>query len=228
MEEMIKVGAYFGYGKSRRNPSASPYILSTKNQSDIIDLEKTSVMLKDAKEFVQNLASQGKQILLVGTKPEAQKIIKETAAKIDAPFVTERWIGGILTNFSEIKKRLARLAELKEQKSKGELEKYTKKERLLIDKEMATLEKMFSGIAEIKKTPDALFVIDPRKEKNAVAEARIAKVPVVSLLNSDCNIKDVDYPIIANDAARASIALFAEQIADAYKAGQQASPEKKQ
>ncbi len=220
IDNMFKAGAHFGYSKTRRHPSVSPFIFTTKNKVDVIDLEKTDSMLAAAKEFVKNLAKDGKKILFVGVKPEAKKAVKEAAIALDMPYVTERWIGGTFTNFPEIKKRIAKLEDWEDKKSKGELDVYTKKERLMIGIEVAKLNKYFSGLVSMKKAPDAIFVIDTKQEMIAVVEAQKSGIPVIGISNSDSNIKGIDYPIVANDASSSSISLFVNEIVKAYKEGQ--------
>src|ERR1035437_8138562 len=219
IDAMFKAGAHFGYQKSRRDASTTSFIFGTKNKVEIIDLEKTLPQLEKAEEFVNSLAKAGKQILFVGGKSEAKTALKIGAMSVDMPYVDGRWIGGAITNFPEIKKRIAKFEDLQKQKEKGELSKYTKKERLLIDREIANLDEMFSGIVSMKEAPKALFVIDPRKEFIAVAEANKAGIPVVALCNTDCDITNIDYPIIANDASVSSVAFFVSEIVKAYKAG---------
>lgn len=222
IDTMFKAGAHFGYQKSRRDASTSPFIFGIKNKVEIIDLEKTNEQLEKAKEFVNNLAKLGKQILFVGGKSEAKAALKIGAMSVDMPYVDGRWIGGAITNFTEIKKRIAKFEDLQKQKEKGELAKYTKKERLLIDREIDNLDAMFSGIVSMKEAPKALFVIDPKKEFIAVAEAKKAGIPVIALSNTDCNIKTIDFPIVANDASVSSIAFFVSEIVKSYKAGKTA------
>ncbi|MEI6528188.1 MAG: 30S ribosomal protein S2 [bacterium] len=218
VEEMFKAGAHFGYSKSRRHASIAPYIFGVKNKVEIIDLEKTDEMLEKALNFVSTLAKEGKQILFVGGKNEAKDAIKISSFAVDMPVVAGRWIGGTLTNFSEVKKRIAKLDELTKQKEKGELlAKYTKKERMVIDKEIENLTRFFSGLSSMRDLPKALFVIDAKKEITAVTEAKKMKVPVIALCGTDNNISNIDYPIIANDSAVASITYFADKIAEAYK-----------
>jgi small subunit ribosomal protein S2 len=219
VDEMFGAGAHFGYSKSRRHPSVSPLIYTTKNKVDFINLEKTDVELEKALQFVATLAKTGKKILFVGVKPEAKKAVEAAAISLDMPYVIERWVGGTLTNFPEIKKRINKLADLQAKKANGELDVYTKKEKLMIEREIERLQKLFSGVANVTKTPDALFVIDTKKEHIAVTEAASAGVPVIGLGNSDTNIRDIDYPIVANDASAASIAFFVNAIAKAYKNG---------
>lgn len=219
IDAMFKAGAHFGYQKSRRNASTAPYIFGVKNKVEIIDLEKTAEGLEKAKDFVSSVAKLGKQILFVGGKNEAKELIKLGALSIDMPYVAGRWIGGTITNAPEVKKRVAKFEDLQKQKEKGELTKYTKKERLLIDREISNLDEMFSGIVSMKEMPKALFVIDPKKEFIAVAEAKKAGIPVIALCNTDCDITKVDYPIVANDSSVSSISLFISEIVKAYKSG---------
>lgn len=217
--EMFAAGAHFGYSRSRRHPSAKPFIFGTKNGIEIMDLEKTSVELEKAKEFVKTLAKGGKQILFVGTKSESKKLIEDGAVSIDMPFVAERWVGGVLTNFPEIKKRVALLEDLRSKKEKGELAMYTKKERSLIDKDIERLERNFAGIVSMKDMPAAMFVVDPRKEAIAVKEAQYLGIPIIALASSDCNLKEVDFAIPGNDSSVSSVNFFVAQIVAAFKAG---------
>ncbi len=221
IDQMFSVGAHFGYTKMRRHPSARPFIFGAKNKVEIIDLGKTNEMLLEAKKFVKELASNGGTLLFVGGKNEAQNIVHEAAESINMPYVAGRWIGGTITNFSEIKKRIARLEELRDQRDKGTLaEKYTKKEQLLISREITKLESFYGGMLGMKDTlPKVLFIIDTKHEDTAVREARVKKIPIVGLLNSDCDLDLIDYPIIANDATAASIAFFVNEIVASYKEG---------
>lgn len=219
VEKMFEAGAHYGYGKSRRHPSVSSYIYATKNSGDIINLEKTSIMLEDAMEFVKHLGSQNKTILFVGTKPEAREVIKNAAESLNMPYVNTRWIGGTLSNFTEIKKRIAELEKYNKESVDGGLEKYTKKERVVMAKKMEKLAKYYSGLIGLKKTPDVLFIIDGKAEHIAATEAKKSGVAVVSLLNSDSNIKGIDYPIVGNDSGIPSIKFFTNSVVNAYKAG---------
>ena len=195
------------------------HIYATKNKGDIIDLEKTSVMLTSALEFVKDLGARGKTVLFVGTKPEAKETIKSGAIEINMPYVSVRWIGGTISNFTEIKKRINELETYRKESVEGGLEKYTKKERLVMAKKMEKLDRYYSGLISLKKAPDALFIIDPKAEHIAATEARKAYIPVIALANSDSNIKGIDHPIIGNDASIPSIMLFTTSIVNAYQAG---------
>ncbi len=225
IEKMFKAGAHYGYSKTRRHPSVSPYIYVTKNKTDIIDLEKTNVMLEQAAEFIKSLGARGKVVLFVGTKPEAKEVVKNVALSLNMPYVTERWIGGTLSNFVEIKKRIAELENYRKDSAEGGLDKYTKKERVVLAKKMDKLSRYYSGLVGLKKTPDALFIIDAKAEHIAATEARKSNVPVVSLVNSDSNIKGINYPIVGNDSSIPSISLFSLSIASAYKNGTMSAPE---
>jgi small subunit ribosomal protein S2 len=220
VEQMFAAGVHYGYSKTRRHPSVSQYIYTTKNKGDIIDLEKTEIMLDEAKEFVKELGSKGKTILFVGTKPEAKVAVKALAESLGMPYVVERWIGGTLSNFTEIKKRIAELENYRKDSTEGGLDKYTKKERVVMAKKMEKLARYYSGLVGLKKAPDAIFIVDAKSEHIAETEARKGDVPVVALLNSDSNIKTITYPIVGNDASIPSIKFFTQAIAEAYKEGQ--------
>ena len=218
VKELFGVGAHFGYSRTRRHPSTAKFLFATKNKVDIIDIEYTEKQLEKACEFLNKLGSKGKNVIFVGSKPEAKESVRLAAESLGLPFVTTRWVGGILTNFPEIKKRLNRLEELRAAKISGDLaKKYTKKEQLLIAREVAKMEDLFSGIVSLKGLPDALLIVDPKKEVSAVLEARRLGIPTIAIGSTDCNINDVDYPILANDASRASIEFIVRKLADAYK-----------
>lgn len=217
IDNMFKAGAHFAFSKSRRHPTVSPYIFGVKNKVEIFDLEKTKGLLEKAKTFVESLGKDKKAILFIGGKSEARNAIKLGAQSVSQPFVDGRWIGGTLTNAPQIRKRIEKFERLVSEREKGELAKYTKKERLLIDREIAKLEKLFSGIVSMKDLPKAIFVVDPKAEKNAVKEAQDMGIPVIALLGSDCNMKGIDYPIVGNDASQASIRFFINEITKSYK-----------
>jgi small subunit ribosomal protein S2 len=216
VENMFKAGAHFAFSKTRRHPTVTPYIFGVKNKVEIFDLEKTEVLLEKAKDFVVSLAKEGKTILFVGGKSEARNSIKSGALSINMPYVDGRWIGGTLTNFTQIRKRVEKMEKLVSEKEKGELAKYTKKERLLIDKEIANLERFFSGIVSMKDLPKAIFIVDPKKEKTALKEAKDMGIPVIALAGSDCNIKGLDFPIVGNDSSQTSVNFFVQEIVKAY------------
>lgn len=224
VEQMFQAGAHYGYSKTRRHPSVSSYIYATKNKGDIIDLEKTSVLLEKATKFIETLGSDGKVLLFVGTKPEAKTAIKKVAESLGMPYVVERWIGGTISNFIEIKKRITELENYQKDSIMGELDKYTKKERVMMAKKMEKLSRYYSGLIGLKKIPDALFIVDAKSEHIAATEGKKSGVTVISLVNSDSDIRGIDYPIVANDGVIPSIKYFAEAIANAYKKGTLAAP----
>jgi small subunit ribosomal protein S2 len=219
VEKLFTAGTHYGYNRTRRHPSVKNYILTTKNGTDIINVEHTEEQLKAAKEFIASVAAKGGTILFVGTKPEARAVIERVASTLGMPYIVERWVGGILTNWSEIKKRTAKLEDLKGKKERGELDMYTKKERLMIDIDIAKMHKLFSGLVGLTKLPDALVIVDAKEEDIAVKEARVARIPVVAITNTDNNIKGLDFPIMGNDASRSSISYLIEEIEAAVKSG---------
>ncbi|MDD5318812.1 MAG: 30S ribosomal protein S2 [Candidatus Pacebacteria bacterium] len=216
MDGLFKAGAHFGFIKSRRHPSTKPFIFGAKNKVEIFNLEKTEESLNAALEFVKKLASESKQILIVGGKSEAQAIARKAGELLEMPFVAGRWVGGTLTNFDSIRKRVEKLHDLISKREKGELVKYTKKERLLIDREIDRLTVLFLGLTPMVKMPAAMFVIDSKKEAIAVAEAKQNNIPVIALCGSDCDIKKVDYAIVGNDSSISSIAFFVDKFVEAY------------
>lgn len=218
-DAFFEVGAHYGYSKTRRHPSMKALIFGAKNNVEIIDVEKMEGYLGRALEAVKGLAAGGKKILFVGTKNEARPIIKSAAESLNMPFVTERWVGGTFTNFEEIKKRVARLKELREERISKELEKYTKKERLLLEREEDRLMKLFGGVENMDRLPDAVFIVDTKREDSAVREAERMRIPIIALMSSDCDIKNADFPIPANDSATSSISFFVDKIAEAYRSG---------
>ncbi len=220
IQALFKAGAHFGYSRSRRHATMKPFIFGTKNKTDILDLTQTASYLESALAFVRALGAQNKTILFVSGKPEMADLVREVAGSIGMPHVAGRWLGGTLSNFTEIKKRMNRMKELVEEREAGTLAtKYTKKERLMIDREIARLEINFSGLMSLDKIPDAIIVVDTRREDNAVKEARGLGVPVVGIVNSDCDLSLVSHPIIGNDASRESVRYFLGEIAHAYQDG---------
>jgi small subunit ribosomal protein S2 len=222
IKTLFEAGAHFGFPRARRHPTAAPYIFGTKDRTDIFDLELTEKRLEAAQTFVSSLAASGKQLLIVGGKNEALSIVKEVADRIGAPYVAGRWIGGTLTNFKNIRKRVDLFLKLSAERDSGELEKYTKKERVLIDRDIENLMVRFGGLVSMTDLPGALFVVDSRHEDTAVKEANQLGIPVVGLSNSDCNFAMVQYPIPANDTSVKSIRLVAEAITASYEAGKRA------
>lgn len=219
IKELFDAGVHFGYSRTRRHPTAVPFIFATKDRSDIFDLEETIKRLEAAREFVRTLSESGKQLLFVGGKHEAMEIVKEAAIRVSSPYVASRWIGGTLTNFKNIRKRIDRLLTLMKERDEGALEKYTKKERLLIDREITELLARFGGLVNMADLPAALFVVDTRRENTAVAEANQLGIPVIGLSSSDCDFSLAQYPIPANDTSVRSIRYVAHAIATAYEEG---------
>jgi small subunit ribosomal protein S2 len=228
VEAMFKVGAHFGLAKARRHPSTKPYVFGIKNKIEIFDLEKTADSLEKAKTFIASVAAAGKQALFVAGKSEALSAVRLAAMKATQPMVAGRWIGGTLTNFPQIRKRIEKFENRLKEKEKGELAKYTKKERLLIDREIAKLETLFGGIVSMKDKPGVLVVVDPKKEYIAVDEARQMGVPVIAIASSDCDLSLVNYAIVANDSSASSAAFFLDELARAYNDAKPAKPEVKQ
>jgi small subunit ribosomal protein S2 len=217
IQELFETGAHFGYSRSRRHPSAASFIFATKDKNDIFNLEETQRRLNEAGEFIMNIAESGKKALFVAGKHEATKIIRESAEKSDIPFVAGRWIGGTLTNFKEIRKRIDRLEKLIKERDSGERDKYTKLEKLMLDREIDELEGRFGGLKNMKELPAALFIIDPKHEEIAVSEANQLGIPVVALASSDCNFDILQYPIPANDSSIKSINFFTYFISQLYE-----------
>jgi len=219
VEALFKAGAHYAFSKSRRHPSSLPFLFGNRNRVDVFDLEKTEKALEEACLFIEKSAQEGKQVVFVATKPEAAKAVRAAAERVGAAFVTTRWVGGAITNYPQIVKRINELKKLTDEREKGLLTKYTKKERVLIDRDIARLTDSFGGLVGLTKSPDVLFVVDPRHEAVAVAEARSAGVPIVALAGSDCNLTTVTYPIPANDTIVSSITHIVEEIAKAFEKG---------
>lgn len=220
VEALFKVGAHFGYARSRRHATMKDLVFGTKNKTDILDLTKTGQLLESALAYVEALGTQGKMLLFVSGKPEMGSVVRETAASLNMPFVAGRWLGGTLSNFVEIKKRMNRMKELIEERESGtSAKKYTKKERLMIDREIVRLEENFNGLVTMERLPDALVIVDTKREDNAVKEARGLGVPVIGIMNSDCDLSLVTHPVVGNDASRESVQYFLSEIVRAYEAG---------
>ncbi len=224
VDALFSVGAHFGFIKSRRHPSTKPFIYGVKNKIEIFDLEKTKDSMEKALSFVESVASKNGTILFISGKNEAKSAITSVAESINQPYVAGRFIGGTLTNFPEIKKRVEKLESLVSQKEKGELIKYTKKERLLIDREIDKLREFFFGLSVMKRLPDAVFIIDAKKESIAVKEAKYMGIPTIALCGTDNNLNEVDFAIPGNDSSRTSIEFFLTKTAEAFKAGQLKKP----
>jgi len=219
MKELLEAGVHFGHQTKRWNPKMKEFIFGERNGIYIIDLQKTFRLLQEALQHVQELAAQGRIILFVGTKRQAQEAVAEEAQRCGMPYVNERWLGGLLTNFVTVRKSLDRLKELEMVAGDARQERLTKKELARLEKERLKLEKNLLGIKGMKSVPDAVFVIDTRKEAIAVKEARKLKVPVIGIVDTNCDPDEVDYVIPGNDDALRAIKLFAGRMADAVLAG---------
>lgn len=220
IERLFSAGAHFGFSKSRRHPTVKPYIFGNKQGTDIFDLEKTAALLEEAKAVLTAAGKEGKNVLFVGTKDEVSALVKATAEKAEMPYVTNRWIGGMITNFSEIKKRINRLLELTQEGETGELErKYTKKERVVIGREMDKLNFNFGGIKTLERPAQMMVVVDPRHDAIAVQEANDLNIPIVAVMSSDNDISKVTHPVLVNDALQSSVTLALTELVDAYLAG---------
>ncbi|GAV25324.1 30S ribosomal protein S2 [Carboxydothermus islandicus] len=221
MKQLLEAGVHFGHQTRRWNPKMAEYIFTDRNGIYIIDLQKTAKKLEEAYSFVKELSAQGGTILFVGTKKQAQDAIKEEAERCGMFYVNQRWLGGTLTNFKTIRKRVERLIEIEKMEEEGAFSVLPKKEVAKILKEKEKLTRFLSGIKEMKKLPDALFVVDPRKEKIAVAEARKLDIPIVAIVDTNCDPDEVDYVIPGNDDAIRAVKLITSKIADAVIEGRQ-------
>ena len=221
MKQLLEAGVHFGHQTRRWNPKMSKYIFTERNGIYIIDLQKTVKKADEAYAFMRSVAEEGKSVLFVGTKKQAQEAIKDEALKADMYCVNERWLGGMLTNFQTIQKRIARLKELETMEQDGTFDVLSKKEVLSLRKEMEKLEKYLGGIKDMKKLPGALFIVDPRKERIAVAEAHKLHIPIVAIIDTNCDPDEIDYPIPGNDDAIRAVKLITGRMADAVIEGRQ-------
>ncbi len=215
MKQLLEAGVHFGHQTRRWNPKMAPYIFTERNGIYIIDLQQTIGLIDEAYDFMRKVGESGAPVLFVGTKKQAQNAIKDEAERCGMYYVNERWLGGMLTNHKTISKRIDRLAEIRKMQEDGTINKYAKKEALKMIAEADKLEKYLGGIKDMKGMPGALFVVDPKKEKIAVKEARILGIPVVGIVDTNCDPDDVDYIIPANDDAIRAVKLIAAAMADA-------------
>ncbi len=216
---LFKAGVHFGHYTKRWNPRMSPYIFSRRLKMHIIDLNQTLQLLKEAKRFVTDLVARGGEVLFVGAKPQARAIIREQAQICESMYVTQRWLGGTLTNFQTIEARIHKLIHLEDALAKGTVETTTKRETLKVRTEIERLNRNLGGIKEIERLPDALFIIDPHREEIAVKEAHSLSIPIVAVLDTDCDPRFIDYPIPGNDDSVHSIKLISSEIASAVSEG---------
>lgn len=219
MQQLLEAGVHFGHQVRRGHPKMGEYIYGVREGVHILNLELSEKKLQEAAEYVNQLGQQGKRILFIGTKKQAQPIVKWSAEKTGAPYMDYRWIGGFLTNFDEVRKNVKKLIDLSEKKEKGELSHYTKKEQLLISRKIEKFNHELGGIAKLEKIPDALFIVDCVTEKTAIAEATRMGIPIVAIADTNCNPALIDYPIPGNDDATKSIKIIVDAIADSYEDG---------
>ena len=219
LKDLLEAGVHFGHQTKRWNPKMKTYIFGERNGIYIIDLAKTAKLFREAEQFITTLASDGRTVLFVGTKRQAQDAVAEEAQRCGMFFVNQRWLGGLLTNFTTIQRSLGRLRDLEAMETDGRYETLSKKEISQLEKEKRKLQKNLEGIRNMSRLPDALFVVDTRKEKIAVDEARKLKIPVIGVVDTNCDPDEVDYVIPGNDDALRAIRLFASRMADAVLAG---------
>ena len=225
MKQLLEAGVHFGHQTRRWNPKMAKFIFTERNGIYIIDLSKTVKKVEEAYSFLREVASQGEVILFVGTKKQAQEAIKEEAERCGMFYVNERWLGGMLTNFDTIQKRIQRLKDLEKMEEDGTFDVLPKKEVILLKKEMEKLQKNLGGIKDMTEIPGVLFVVDPKKERIAILEARKLNIPVVGLVDTNCNPEDVDYAIPGNDDAIRAVKLIADVMANAVIEGKQGESE---
>ncbi len=220
LKRLFDTGAHFAQVKSRRHPSMQPFLVGTKGRQEIFDLVKTSEQLEIAKGVMTMLAKEGKTVLFVGGKVEIAALVKKAAQEVSAPYVATRWLGGTISNWTEIKKRINRLAELSDTSAQSaRAAQHTKLELVKLDREKKKLEGRLDGITTLEKRPDALLVIDTKYEKHAVKEANDAGIPVIAVMSSDCALSDAAYPIVANDTSREAVKLILNELTEAFKKG---------
>lgn len=225
MKQLLEAGVHFGHQTRRWNPKMARYIFTERNGIYIIDLQKTVKKVDEAYHFVRDIATNGGTMLFVGTKKQAQESVKEEAERCGMFFVNERWLGGMLTNFQTIQKRVRRLHDLEKMEEEGVFDLLTKKEAAGLRHEMGKLERFLGGVKHMKRLPDALFIVDPRKERIAVAEARRLKIPIVGIVDTNCDPDEIDVVIPANDDAIRAVKLLTSKMADAIIEGQQGNEE---
>lgn len=221
MKQLLEAGVHFGHQTRRWNPKMAPYIFTERNGIYIIDLQKTVKKVDEAYDFLRSVAEEGKSILFVGTKKQAQEAVKEEALKSGMFYVNERWLGGMMTNFATIRKSINRLKELEAMEEDGTFEVLSKKEVLALKREQEKLEKSLGGIKDMEELPDALFIVDPRKERIAVAEAKKLNIPIVAIVDTNCDPDEIDYVIPGNDDAIRAVKLLTSRMADAVIEGRQ-------
>ncbi|MDR0671176.1 MAG: 30S ribosomal protein S2 [Oscillospiraceae bacterium] len=221
MKQLLEAGVHFGHQTRRWNPKMAQFIFTERNGIYIIDLQKTVKKLEEAYRFVRELSSEGETLLFVGTKKQAQEAIREEAERVNMFFVNARWLGGMLTNFKTMRRRIDRLNQIKKMQEDGTFDMLPKKEVIKLHGEIEKLEKYLGGVKEMRRLPGALFIIDPRKERNAIAEAHKLGIPVVAIVDTNCDPDEIDYPIPGNDDAIRAIRLISQTMANAVLEGRQ-------
>jgi small subunit ribosomal protein S2 len=219
MKLLLEAGVHFGHQTRRWDPRMRQFIFTERNGIHIIDLQQTVTKLNEAYNYARNLAADGGTILFVGTKKQAQEAVESESKRASMAYVNQRWLGGMLTNFRTIQSRLRRLQELEDRQTAGEFDRLPKKEASQLTEEMARLNRLLGGIKDMKRLPDAMFIIDPHKERLAVAEARRLEIPIIALIDTNCNPEEIDYPVPANDDAIRAVKLLSGKIADAVIEG---------
>lgn len=224
LSELFSAGGHIGYSRSRRHPKMQDFVFGTRNNVEIIDLEIVEKKIVEAEEFLKKLGKEGKNLLIVGTKPNAQKYVKEMGVALGMPYVSQRWLGGTLTNFKVLGGRIVYLQKLEEEEKTGGFEKYAKKEKTVRKIKFEKLRNMFEGLRNLKSISDAIIIIDPRGEQTALSEARVKNIPVIALMNIDFSPENIDYPIPVNHNSQKAISLILARLQKAYEEGLKEKP----
>jgi len=220
LKEMLEAGVHFGHSVKRRNPRMDDYVYAVKNGVQIFDLVKTHAQLVVACDYLKEVVAKGGTVLLVGTKGQAAPTIKAEAERLGVPFITTRWVGGLFTNWDQLKTRIAKLVEMRKKFEAGEYKKYTKKEQVLLKREIDRLERMYGGLVKLEKLPDVIFIVDPTAEKTAMSESITSKIPVVAICDTNCDPTHVTHVIPANDDALKSVVMLVTAVTHAIEEGQ--------
>lgn len=225
-KELLEAGVHFGHLTRKWNPKMAPYILMEENGIHLIDLNKTISKLEDAKSAIKNIVKSGKKVLFVATKKQAKELVAEEAKRVNMPYVTERWLGGMLTNFATVRKSIKKMQNFEKMSQDGTYQNISKRERLMIDREKIKLEKLLGGIADLNRIPSALFIVDSKREHLAVAEAQKLNIPIFAIVDTNSDPNKVDYPIPANDDAAKSVYLITREFSNAIIEGMQERKDK--
>lgn len=218
LTELLESGAHFGHSVKRRNPRMDKYVYAVKNGVQVLDLVKTRQLLQEACEYLAEKASEG-PVLILGTKAQAVEAIREGATKIGAPYIVNRWVGGLFTNWNEVKKRVEKLSDMRARQEAGEYKKYTKKEQVLLSREIERLDRLFGGVVTLKELPKAIFIVDPTREATAVREAKAMKVPIVAVIDTNCDPREMACVIPANDDSQKTVTMLVESLIEAIGQG---------